>query len=453
MTHPHRFRRCARPVTALAAAAAAAVALAACAANPPYTDNGTITSYTVPTAIPDLQGITLGPDGNLWFAEAIGKIGRVTPGGTVTEFALPAGSSPVGIVSGPGNQLWFADWSGNHIGTITTAGVTTLHSIPTASSGPYGITVGPDNRVWFAESNNSSVAVIDPTTFVVTEYATTQVNSRPQGIVTGPDGKLWFTEDAGAAVGSISTAGTLGTEVPLTAASRPLGITTGPDGNLWAAERGTAAGTAGIARVVPSTGTVTEFAVPGGVSGTDSVPVDIVAGPDGNLWYTQAGGNVGRVTTAGVVTQFPIPASLAPTGIARGPGNSLWFAANQNSPTQVGKVSTFDPVPLVGAVSPSSGPAAGGNEVVLACTGCLGTTTVAFGGTSLTVHPCPAAGTSCFTLDADGMHIRLPAPAGTAGTSVNVTITTPYATSPAATYRYATPGTGPPVPDVGGAAG
>ncbi|HEV8674008.1 MAG TPA: hypothetical protein VGX21_08180, partial [Methylomirabilota bacterium] len=37
-----------------------------------------------------LRGITRGPDGNVWFADGGGnKIGRITPGGTITEFQTP----------------------------------------------------------------------------------------------------------------------------------------------------------------------------------------------------------------------------------------------------------------------------------------------------------------------------------------------------------------------------
>ena len=39
---------------------------------------------------------------------------------------------------------------------------------------------------------------------------------------------------------------------------------------------------------------------------------DLTAGPDGNLWFTestQSGpGAIARITTAGTITQFPLPA-------------------------------------------------------------------------------------------------------------------------------------------------
>jgi len=61
-----------------------------------------------------------GPDGNLWFTEyASDQIGRMTPAGVVTEFPLPAGSAPYGIVVGPDGNLWFAETGSNKIGRMT----------------------------------------------------------------------------------------------------------------------------------------------------------------------------------------------------------------------------------------------------------------------------------------------------------------------------------------------
>jgi virginiamycin B lyase len=55
----------------------------------------------------------------------------------------------------------------------------------------------------------------------------------------------------------------------------------------------------------------------------------IVAGSDGALWFTGGGANeIGRITTAGVVTEFsiPVPAGVSVyTNIAAGPDGALWF--------------------------------------------------------------------------------------------------------------------------------
>jgi hypothetical protein len=81
---------------------------------------GTIIEYPLPASNSAPTGITTGPDGNLWFMEAIGnKIGRITPSVTITEYPLPASNSaPIGIMSGPDQALWFTEPGGNQIGRL-----------------------------------------------------------------------------------------------------------------------------------------------------------------------------------------------------------------------------------------------------------------------------------------------------------------------------------------------
>ena len=99
-----------------------------------------------------------------------------------------------------------------------------------------------------------------------------------------------------------------------------MSITTGPDGNLWFTE---SAGDA-IGRITTA-GAITEFR--SGLS-DDSAPASITAGPDGNLWFTDAGvpGRIGRITTAGTITEVATPTiGSAPDGITTGPDGRIWF--------------------------------------------------------------------------------------------------------------------------------
>ncbi len=68
---------------------------------------------STPSSVP--QGITLGPDGALWFTETLNnKIGRITTAGVITEYTIPvASSSPQGITSGPDGSLWFTMFAAN----------------------------------------------------------------------------------------------------------------------------------------------------------------------------------------------------------------------------------------------------------------------------------------------------------------------------------------------------
>jgi streptogramin lyase len=124
----------------------------------------TITEFTIPTSGSAPYGITSGPDGNLWFTEENGhKIGRITTGGTITEFSsgLTANSEPVGITAGPDNNLWFAEFNDSKIGQIATGGtITEFSSGLTAGGTPLGIVAGPDGNLWFTELNGNRIGQI-----------------------------------------------------------------------------------------------------------------------------------------------------------------------------------------------------------------------------------------------------------------------------------------------------
>lgn len=437
----------------------------ACAPNPGFSDNGTITRYSLSTSVAP-EGIALGPDGNLWVADnATNDVNRVTPAGVSTAYPLTAtAANPVDVVAGPDGNLWVTEsggtspGNGNVVDRVTTAGVVTPYTT-TVGAQPFGIaTDGTD--VWFTEKGLDRIAKIDPGTGTVIEYpiVPTPTGLQPEGIALGPDGNLWFTEYGRNAIGKITPAGVI-TEYVINANSAQLiGITAGPDGNVWFVDA-----LNNLVEKSTTAGVVTSYplpAAPGGppppIAQPGMNPVDIVTGPDGNLWVTTAGGNVVRVTTSGTITSFPIPAPTSsnpggpiPEGISRGPGNSLWFTENGDN-----DVATFDPVPVITSLSPTSGAAAGGQTVTINCTGCKGATTVTWGGTAITATPCPATPTApCFDVNSAGTAITLQDdPAGTAGASVQVTFTTPYGVSAAATFGYAAAVVTPsvPVPSTGG---
>jgi len=89
----------------------------------------------------------------LWFVEYDGhNIGRITPSGTITEFAIPSGGKPYAITAGPDGNLWFTEPGAfNAIGRSTPSGGISEYPIPTPNTDVAGITTGPDGNIWFAE--------------------------------------------------------------------------------------------------------------------------------------------------------------------------------------------------------------------------------------------------------------------------------------------------------------
>ncbi len=81
-------------------------------------------------------------------------------------------------------------------------------------------------------------------------------------------------------------------------------------------------------------------------SGLSSAPLDITAGPGGNLWFTERS-RIGRITTSGAVTEFPLAGDKFPGGIVTGSDGNLWFTRNDASTSPAGQIARMTPAGAV----------------------------------------------------------------------------------------------------------
>ena len=124
----------------------------------------------------------------------------------------------------------------------------------------------------------------------------------------------------GAGAAAESLPGTV-TNYPATI-RRPSGIAAGPDGAMWFTNYGNNS----IGRITTA-GTVTNYTG----TGIDG-PFGIAAGPDGALWFTStANRSIGRITTAGTVTVYSGTGIDYPGGVTAGPDGALWFTNRGNN--------------------------------------------------------------------------------------------------------------------------
>ncbi|MFI5250511.1 MAG: PASTA domain-containing protein [Gemmatimonadales bacterium] len=301
---------------------------------------GAVVEFSLPQAHSRPSSIAPAPDGDLWFTEiATGRIGRITPAGSITEFSVPALAGlcepttglPCTIAAGPDGNMWFT--GGRQIGRITPAGEVTSHGLASGpNSGAYAITAGSDGNVWFTQPGESEIGRITPAG-EITEFAlpappfvpfvVTPPPDEPEDLTLGKDGALWFTAVSGQghSVGRITMTGALNffsnTPKPLAA------IVAGPDGNTWFSN----AGGRGAGRLTPS-GAVRQFP-------TAIVIRALTAGPDKNVWG-YAGGEITRIAPDGSTTGFTTetsktspagdPENEGPYAIAAGHDGNLWYA-------------------------------------------------------------------------------------------------------------------------------
>ncbi|MDP9334500.1 MAG: fibronectin type III domain-containing protein [Actinomycetota bacterium] len=125
---------------------------------------GAITIYS-DTSIDDPTGITVGPDGALWFTNVAfyyptASIGRITTAGTVTTYADPSISDPQGITTGPDGALWFTNRGNSSIGRITTAPGAPRSGSAVPEDGAAKVT-------WQAPTSNGGSAI---TGYVISAY-------------------------------------------------------------------------------------------------------------------------------------------------------------------------------------------------------------------------------------------------------------------------------------------
>jgi len=287
----------------------------------------TITEFPIPTVSSQPTSITAGKNGNVWFAENGGnKIGQITSLGLITEFSIPTNYGYPGITSGPDGNIWVTELGKQIIDEMTPNGALTTFPV---NAFPADITSGSDGNLWFTDARTIGDASYGNIGKITTNGVSTRFLIRSYGptahITQGPDGNLWFTQPN--SIGRITPSGTI-TVFP-TFVGYPRYITSGPDGNLWFTD----VNVGKIGRMTTN-GTVTEFPIPT----FESNPEGITSGPDGNIWFTESTGNkIGRITPSGTITEFAIPTyNSNPEGITSGPDGNIWFT--EKTGNKIGRI-------------------------------------------------------------------------------------------------------------------
>ncbi len=288
-----------------------------------------VTEFTAPAG---LGQMVTGPDGDFYFT-APQAIVQAAPGAMPGTFVYTSFGPTVGQVNGltvgPDGNIWFTE--SDRIGKLDIHTSTpTLTEYGSGLSNPKGITSGPDGNIWFTESGTNAIGNID-TNGTINEISLPGVptNAGLDDITTGIDGALWFTETNVDVIGRyLPGATTPYTETPLSAGSAPTGITVGPSGYIWFAETGLFQ-----LAYMKSPGAVFEIGLQEGLNPYPD-PMELTMGPGTNvLWFTSnSGSGIGSYDFTENTTSFTATTSGgAPVGIATGPDGNVWFTDPQNN--------------------------------------------------------------------------------------------------------------------------
>jgi virginiamycin B lyase len=213
-----------------------------------------ITFYPIPT---DHIFGTLVPVGDeLWFGErAKGKLGRVAMDGGVTEIPLPhTDADPSDLALGPDSNLWYADHENNLVARVTTAVPPVITEFPLGN--PFGIAAGPGTTVWYTMSlcpgtldQQQRIGIIDTAHTASRTDFDVPGSTLPFGIAMAPDHDVYFAEFVAQKIGHTTTGATIAASAALS--GTPSWIIAGPDGQLWFTD-------GKLGSIDPATGTVVE---------------------------------------------------------------------------------------------------------------------------------------------------------------------------------------------------
>jgi virginiamycin B lyase len=223
---------------------------------------GKISEWAVPT--PQFaRDPAPGPDGNIYIAVMFGnRIARFdTRAQTFTEWDLPPGARPHGLLVDRDRQVWYTGNGNGTIGHLDPAtGKVTEHRAPSGGD-PHTLVIDDRGIIWFTVQSGQRIGRLDTKNGQITEYKT---RGNPYGIGLDKTGAVWFCQLSGDRLGRLEPATGRITELPLSSGSRPRRLAAAPDGSLWV----TLYGAGKLARVDPvAQRLVKEYALPAGPSG------------------------------------------------------------------------------------------------------------------------------------------------------------------------------------------
>ena len=201
---------------------------------------GAATTLTTGTGV---QAMATAANGTICLiAQGTNEIGCFDPStASAVGYTAALASAPNDITEGPDGDIWVAEAGGKlaHISASTSPTLSSEYDVSAAIGSPAHVTSGSDGNLWMIEQATNTVATFNPVTFSSAAVTTSGAAvSSPNLIVAGSDGNMWIaqTPSGGQTV--------LVKVVPGTSAATPFTIPgvqvstmiTGPDGNLWAGD-------------------------------------------------------------------------------------------------------------------------------------------------------------------------------------------------------------------------
>lgn len=212
---------------------------------------------------------------------------------------------------------------------------TTEIAISGMLGGAQSVASGPDGNVWVTGTfYNSNGQQVQGLARVTPSGSTTVFDSgitAAQAVTAGPEGSMWYIGNSSDVIGRLNPATGAVTEYSYpSGAGGGLDIVTGPDGELWFTT------TQAVGKIDPVSGQVTILA---NVQNPAATPCNIASGSDGDVYvvgnFSGSGitgtGGILQITPGGTMTAYDYTDinsgsnATYPHGVTNGPNRDIWF--------------------------------------------------------------------------------------------------------------------------------
>jgi streptogramin lyase len=179
------------------------------AASPPAV-SGDFTEWTPVWGTGYVEGLTVAPDGQVWFSQAGPRLTVLDPASdSMRPYGLIAGVEAYPVEAAPTGEIWFGDLSRPALGRLDPAtGDVTLWNIPFGVQ-PLDIAIDPLGDVWFSDRGAHAIYNFRPSTNEFVWWTLGGVRG-PLYLALDGFGTVWFTEEGGNAISRLSVVPILG---------------------------------------------------------------------------------------------------------------------------------------------------------------------------------------------------------------------------------------------------
>src|SRR6185437_2328122 len=116
------------------------------------------------------------------------------PIATFTEYALPAGATPINVKTGSDGAIWYTDNGDGVLGRMLTSGVLAGQTKLTGVKEPFDLALGADNNFYVSDPTDNVVGQFNPSTGKTVVFTSPSANAQAAFITIGPDSEIYFGE-------------------------------------------------------------------------------------------------------------------------------------------------------------------------------------------------------------------------------------------------------------------